>query len=367
LLKLGIYIHIPYCLTKCGYCSFFSTSYTKIELESYVKTLLAEILLFKQQFSFEADTVYFGGGTPSLLSAEQINSILDLINPLVNSEITLEANPIQITPDWVTAIAQTKINRLSLGLQSMHNDNLKALGRKHISESISDRMKLLRDYGFDNISLDLLYGLPYFTNWNIEQELEQYLALRPEHISTYLLTIEDNAPFKHWKSILPDEAATEKQYNTICATLTANGFEQYEISNFGKPGYLSKHNLHYWLGDDFLGLGAGASGFIQKQRYRKPEDIREWELSVEKRDLLFEQETETLTQQKADFIIMQLRLTRGLELKTYKERFGSDFQSDFNETVKKYIATGYLEAENGFVRLAPKARFVSNHILQEFV
>jgi oxygen-independent coproporphyrinogen-3 oxidase len=328
---------------------------------------LEEILLFKQQYNFEADTVYFGGGTPSLLSAEQINSILELIAPSEDAEITLEANPIQITQDWVKAQSKTRINRLSLGVQSMHNDNLKALGRKHTAESIPDRIKLLRDYGFNNISHDLLYGLPYFTNWSIKQELEQYLALQPEHISTYLLTIEDNAPFKHWKSILPDEAETEKQYNIICETLTDNGFVQYEISNFAKPDKQSRHNLHYWLGDDYIGLGAGASGFINKQRYRKPEDISLWELSVQKQDILFELEDETTAQQKADFIIMQLRLTRGLELKAYGERFGSDFLSDYNETVKKYVATGYLEAENGFVRLASKARFVSNQILQEFV
>jgi oxygen-independent coproporphyrinogen-3 oxidase len=249
----------------------------------------------------------------------------------------------------------------------MHNDNLKALGRKHTSESIPERMKLLREHGFDNISLDLLYGLPYFTNWSIEQELEQYLALQPEHISTYLLTVEDNVPFKHWQAILPDEAATEKQYNTICESLAANEFEQYEISNFGKPDKQSRHNLHYWLGDDYLGLGAGASGFIQKQRYRKPEDICLWELSVQKQDILFEQENETITQQKADFIIMQLRLSRGLELKAYSERFGSDFISDYNDIIDKFITEGYLEMENGFVRLAPKALFVSNQILQEFV
>jgi len=329
--------------------------------------LIKEIEYFKKAYKIEADTVYFGGGTPSLLKADQINKITDLIEPDANADITLEVNPVQITHDWVNELAQTRVNRLSLGVQSMYNDNLKALGRNHSAESIPDRIKLLRDNGYNNISLDLLYGLPYFADYRIETELERYIELKPEHISAYLLTIDDTVPFRHWKPILPNEVTTEKQYNVICNSLQSAGFEQYEISNFARPGFSSRHNLHYWLGDDYIGLGAGASGFVNKQRYKKPEDLSLWEFSVERQDILYEKESETKAQQKADFIIMQLRLTRGLELNSYKERFGTDFITDYNESIEDFIASGHLELNDGFIRLTPAARFVSNRILQEFV
>jgi oxygen-independent coproporphyrinogen-3 oxidase len=366
-LSAGIYIHIPFCLTKCGYCSFFSVPFSSSGLESYVTTLKDEIGQFKQKFGLEADTVYFGGGTPSLLAAQQINSILDLIQPPADAEITLEVNPVQVTSGWVKALKETEVNRLSLGVQSLSDENLQALGRKHTAGSITDRMKLLRDNGYDNISMDLIYGLPYFSEYRMEEELNSFLALDPEHLSTYLLTIEDNVPYSHWKKILPDDQTTQLKYETICSTLIEMGWEQYEISNFARPGKASRHNLHYWLADDYYGLGAGASGFLNNQRYKRPEDIQLWEFSVQKGDILYEKETETLTQQKADFIIMQLRLARGLELAEYKRRFGTDFITDFNDTIEQFITSGHLEHADGFIKITPGFRFVSNRIMQEFV
>ena len=365
-MKTGIYIHIPFCLTKCGYCSFFSVPYSREALDRYVETLLEEIRYFRKGFNFVADTVYFGGGTPSLLSAGQINTIVELIEPAGGAEITLETNPVQITPDWVRTLRTSPVNRLSLGVQSMFDENLVALGRKHKADSLSDRMKLLRDSEFANISLDLMYGLPWFTRYSPEDELERYLALQPEHISTYLLSIEDHVPYSHWQKILPDDVTTEKQYIAICRGLERAGFIQYELSNFSLPGRESRHNLHYWLDEDYIGLGAGASGFIRRQRYKKPEDIELWTHSVQRGDILYELESETKAQQKTDFIIMQFRLTRGLDPQAYKERFGTDFVTDYHDTLERFIASGHILPGNGFFQLAPKARFVSNHILQEF-
>lgn len=366
-LKTGVYIHIPFCLTKCGYCSFFSVPYSQKAFSNYLSYLQDEIKSFKQRFNFEADTVYLGGGTPSLLTAEQIRSILFLINPEKDAEVTLEVNPVQITQEWVKAVSETGINRLSLGIQSMHNDKLSALGRKHKAESVPERIRLLREHGFDNISLDLLYGLPYFSDMTIEQELESFLELNPEHISTYLLTIDERVEFKHWKSILPPPETCEQQYNTICEKLAQAGFEQYEISNFAIPDKQSRHNLHYWLDEDCLGIGAGASGFVNGQRYRRPDDLELWQYSVEKQDILYEKESETKAQQKADFIIMQMRLIRGLDINAYKQRFGTDFLTDYNEIIERFIASGHLKLEGNNISLTPSARFVSNHILREFV
>lgn len=366
-MKAGTYIHIPFCLTKCGYCNFFSVPYSLTSFNNYINLLLKEIESFKQAFDFEADTVYLGGGTPSLLSANQINSIIGLVQPDENAEITLEVNPVQITEDWVKVLSKTRVNRLSLGVQSMNNENLKALGRKHTAESIPEKMKLLRYHGFNNISLDMLYGLPIFANYHIEEELDNYLSLEPEHISTYLLSIDNNVPFKHWQSILPDDKSAEIQYNTICKTLREAGWNHYEISNFAQPDFESRHNLHYWLGDEYIGMGAGASGFVNKQRYHRPDDLELWQFAVEKRDNLYEKESETKAQQKADLIIMQLRLSRGLDIQEYKERFGSDFLADYHDAVEKFITSGHMEIDDGYIKLTPKARFVSNHILREFV
>jgi oxygen-independent coproporphyrinogen-3 oxidase len=366
-LKTGVYLHIPFCLSKCGYCNFFSVPYSSASLKNYYTVILKEIELFKQLYEFLPDTVYFGGGTPSLLSAEQLTSIIELLAPVPEAEITLEVNPIQVTQEWVKLLAQTKVNRLSLGLQSMDNETLRSLGRKHKAESIPDKINLCRDYGFSNLSLDLLYGYPASTNDTIKADLEKYIALKPEHISTYLLSIEKEVPLHYWKDMLPDDTELENQYNTICDVLGQSGWEQYELSNFSRRGYQSKHNLHYWMGDDYIGMGAGASGYINKTRYKRPEDLTLWQHSVERKDVTYQIETETKAQQKADFIIMQLRLTQGLDLTTYRKLFSSDFLADFTHTVERLITSGYLQLCGHNIKLTSKARFVSNHILQEFV
>lgn len=363
----AVYIHIPFCLTKCGYCSFYSVPYNKTLIENYFRNLSREIDRFKHTYNFKPDSIYFGGGTPSLLSSEQIITIINLLEPRQDAEITLEANPIQITHEWLKSISQTKVNRLSLGVQSMNNNNLQALGRKHTAESLPERIKLCREYGFNNISLDLMYGLPHSTEEQIKADIDKYLRLEPEHISTYLLSIDDNVPFKHWQADLPEDRITELQYYAICETLAQAGYEQYELSNFAKAGYQSRHNLHYWLGDSYLGLGAGAAGFIDNLRYQRPEDLQLWEQSITQGDILQNMEEETLTQQKADFIIMQLRLIRGLELRVYKTRFGSDFALDYKYVIERFTKSGHLIQDDKYIRLSDKAKFISNSIFREFV
>jgi oxygen-independent coproporphyrinogen-3 oxidase len=363
----AVYIHVPFCLTKCGYCSFYSVPYQKTIANNYFDILCKEIDLFKQTYQIKPDSIYFGGGTPSLLTSEQINTLIELLEPPANTEISLEANPVQITEEWLKAMAQTKVNRLSLGVQSMHNGTLKTLDRKHTAESMPERIKLCREFGFANLSLDLMYGLPESTSEQIKTELELFLQLESEHISTYLLNIDENVPFKHWQDKLPDDAEAEKQYNTIWDALTQAGFEHYELSNFAKPGFQSRHNLHYWLGGSFLGLGAGASGFVDNLRYHKPDDLQLWQKSVEQADIFNQTEAETSAQQKADFIIMQLRLLRGLELNEYRARFGSEFILDYQQGLERFTKSGHLHIDDRYVRLTRKALFVSNSIFREFV
>ncbi len=363
----AVYLHIPFCLTRCGYCSFFSIPYSKPQIDDYIAYLYRETELFTQTYRIAADSIYFGGGTPSLLTAGQLSLLIDKLNPLPDAEITLEVNPIQITPEWLNALTKTKVNRLSLGLQSMQNTNLKALGRKHTSESMQQRIRLCREYGYQNISLDLMYGLPGSTEQKIEYDLAEYIKLNPEHISTYLLSIEDNLPLQHWQELLPDDAISERQFAIIRNTLLQAGFEHYELSNFAKEGCHGRHNLHYWMGDDYLGVGAGASGFVHGSRYQKPENIELWKQSIDAENLIYEQDTETLIQQKADFIIMQMRLLRGLDIQEYYTRFGSDFISEYQQVVNRFTDSGHLLRKGRYIRLAEKALFISNSIFREFV
>lgn len=363
----AVYLHIPFCLTRCGYCSFYSVPYTKPQMESYYQYLCREIDHFTKTYNITPETIYFGGGTPSLLTADQITVIIDLLSPASDAEITLEANPIQLTNDWLKALSQTKVNRLSLGVQSMHDAALRALGRKHTAESMYGRIRLCREAGFDNISLDLMYGLPGSTVEQIQTDLEEYLKLNPEHISTYLLNIEDDAPFRHWKDDLPDDELAEKQYYTIREVLTQSGYEQYELSNFSKSGKHSRHNLHYWMGDSYLGLGPGASGYTNGIRYHRPDDLLIWKQSVDNGDIMLAVEAETLTQQKADFIIMQLRLMCGLDTEEYKIRFNSVFGVDYQFEIAKLIQSGYLLSDGRYFKLSDSALFISNSIFREFV
>ncbi|HOD17945.1 MAG TPA: radical SAM family heme chaperone HemW [Candidatus Cloacimonadota bacterium] len=366
-MKAGVYIHIPFCLTKCGYCNFFSLPYSRSVFAEYFSNLLREIELNKSRFNLIPETVYFGGGTPSLLSSAQINQIIEILEPEANAEITLEINPVQITEDFVQSLAQTKVNRLSLGVQTLKDENLQALGRKHTVASIPHRVQLLRDAGFDNISLDLMYGLPGSSTKDVEIDLERFLTLQPEHISTYLLTIEDDVPFRNWKEFLPTDDNSALQYATICRILEQEGYEHYELSNFCRPGKEGRHNLKYWLGEDFAGMGAGASGFLQGRRYKRPEDFKLWQSAVRKEELIYEVEKETPAQQKADFIIMQLRLMRGLDLSAYRKQFGSDFINDYQTAVSKLTSEGLLRQQNNMLKLTPPAWFISNHVFQEFV
>ncbi len=366
-LNCSVYLHIPFCLTKCGYCSFFSVPYHKADFERYYDILLREIWLVKKEYEIQAKTVYFGGGTPSLLSQEQISKILSLLNPSPSAEITLEVNPVQINNSFLSQLVKTKINRLSLGIQSMDNEVLVKLGRRHKAETLNHKLQLCREYGFDNISVDFLFGIPGISTEAVITDLQQILKLNPEHLSAYLLTLDDNSALADWQEFLPDEETASEQYYAICEEMESSGFEHYEISNFCLPGREAKHNLSYWRVQDYLGLGAGASGCLRNIRYRKLENITEWEQSVIRGDFFSDGESETMDQLKSDFIIIQFRLMRGLDLAEYKMRFGIDFSEECFKMIQKYLSTGFMEMQNGYLKLTRKAWFVSNYILQDFI
>lgn len=359
---LAVYIHIPFCLSKCHYCSFFSVPYARADLAHYTDLLRQEISAY-QAYSPDlrnADTLYFGGGTPSLLSAEQITDILTRFSYTEGAEITLEVNPIQITREILIQLKDTEINRLSIGLQSMRDEELVWLSRRHRSSQIPDKIMQIREAGYHNFSLDLMYGLPGATLEDLSYVVDRYLELKPAHISAYLLTLEDED-----SSTQEQDDLFAAEYEMICRKLIQAGYIQYEISNFALPGYESRHNLHYWQSNDYLGLGASASGFLHGKRYTNPADLGEYEANVlAGRTIPNLEEGDHLAE---DFLMMGLRLLKGIDLAYYKQRFGRDIALEKKAVIDKLTRLGLLHQENGFLRLTGEALFISNAVIGEII
>ncbi|MCD4796375.1 MAG: radical SAM family heme chaperone HemW, partial [Candidatus Cloacimonetes bacterium] len=254
-----IYIHIPFCKRKCGYCSFYSQIISKKKKNDFIIFLLEEIKLRKKHFNIQPKTIYFGGGTPSLLSAEELEKILSKFEFSDKCEITLEANPTNINEEYSGELAGTSINRISLGVQSFIDDELKLLGRLHDSKQVYRAYELLRNSGFENISFDLIFGLPNQTIADVVFSPERMIELAPEHISTYCLSLRKDVPLYKKITQIPDDETVSEFYSLIREKLISAGYEQYEISNFSKSGFESKHNLCYWSDKHYLGFGPSAA------------------------------------------------------------------------------------------------------------
>lgn len=374
---IAVYLHIPFCLRRCNYCTFYSTPYSRTGLEEYAGQLLREIRLYQSyrpELS-QADTIYFGGGTPSLLSPAQINAITALFRFSPSAEISLEINPQQITEAYLKELAVTPVNRISLGLQSMLDAELDWLSRRHRSAQTRDRIRLLKDHGYTNISLDLIYGLPGAGLDVLKYNLDRYLELEPAHISTYLLDRERLDPGRRppvyaqtETSAIPEPDEDELQarsYELIRKTLMDNGFEHYEISNFARPGLESRHNLHYWQSDDYLGLGASASGFLEQTRYTNPADLRLWAQNVDRGRIM--PDPETGVNAANDYLMMGLRLSVGISLSEYSLLFGRDLAIAKAETLEKLKRAGLIRIADARLSLSPEALFISNYVIGELL
>jgi oxygen-independent coproporphyrinogen-3 oxidase len=364
---LGLYIHIPFCLSRCGYCSFFSVPYRNSVLNEYVDYLEKEKSLYSNQLNRPLATIYFGGGTPSLLNAEQIRHILSGLNILPEAEITLEINPLQITQTYLQALKTTPINRLSIGLQSMNQEELNFLERHHKPEQIQDKIALCRQFGYNNLSLDLIYGLPNSSLQTLQGTVEKYLELKPEHISCYLLTLDADCKLAKEKNNLPNEEIQAEQYAFLCNHLEQAGYIHYEISNFALPGYTSQHNLRYWHNDDYLALGASSAGWISPIRYQNPADLNLYYQSV-KIGETFPQKEE-LSQQRIiqDYLMMGLRLKEGIGLDEFYNRFQVKLTELYGERILKLQQIGMLNLTEHNLALTEKALFVSNSVIGDLI
>lgn len=370
---LGIYIHIPFCIQKCLYCDFCSFPRADgARIEAYVDTLIRQIESWHGHCTdYTIDTVYFGGGTPTLLSLPQWAKIFDALHKhfaiLPNVEITAETNPAAADGKYLRELRRLGVNRLSMGVQSANERELRALGRVHSFSQARATFADARDAGFDNISLDVMLGIPYQTRETLTHTLSEVIALAPEHLSAYLLKIEDGTPFGRMRDTLPlpDEDTQCDLYTDTVAALADAGYARYEISNFARAGKHSRHNLRYWLGRPYLGLGLAAHSDLGGKRFAAGYDMAaylrgEWIDETQTRDI-------DLEERRAEYLMLRLRLEDGIETADYNARFGRDFYGEFDTVLTPYRRMGLLREEGGRIALTTQGMLLSNTILSDLL
>lgn len=353
---LMLYYHIPFCVSKCAYCAFYSIPNANDELkDSYTEALICQTEGIHDSQSYSVGSVYFGGGTPSVLGAERIIKVLDAarkaFNILPDAEITVEVNPCTIDVQGLSLLKSGGVNRLSIGAQSFNNDTLKLLNRAHSAEDFVNCYTNARSVGFKNISADLIFALPNETCDDFSYSLKKLIDLEPEHISVYSLGFEEGTPLFERQSLytFPDEDEEDIQYQTLCSLLPEAGYKHYEISNFAKEGFESRHNSGYWKRIPYLGFGAGAHSFFEGKRFEAKKDLYHYIENAHK-GLNYENAT-TLTSEDAEeeHIMLGLRLSEGVVIK---------------KPVPKYlIDTGLVYTDGDRVCLTEKGFRLSNYII----
>jgi oxygen-independent coproporphyrinogen III oxidase len=377
-MSLGIYVQVPFCQTKCTYCNFHTGPAARSMYAPYARAVSREIRERAQaaegaEAAFRrVDTIYLGGGTPSLLDPSDLASIIAAVRECfsgVGGEVTLEADPETITAEKAAAWSTAGINRISLGAQSFHDNELIAAGRMHRRSDIFRAVDLLRAAGFANVSLDLIAGLPHQTAASWGDSLSEVLRIRPEHISIYLLEIDEGSRLgreslaggsRYGAAAIPDDDAMATFYEQACAELAAAGYEHYEISNWALPGFRSRHNLKYWRREPYLGFGAGAHSFDGRWRWANAHDPAAYVAAIESGRLPIEQREEvTRAQALEEEMFLGLRQLEGIDL----ARIESEYQTTrLRPRISELLARGLIECEGPLVRLAPGKLTVSNEV-----
>jgi len=377
-MKLGLYLHFPFCISKCPYCDFNSYPIKEdSQISSYISALYQEIIAYSQKFTkSNIKTIYFGGGTPTILSGAQIYNILefckDKFNIDKNAEITIEANPGTLNGEKIKLLMRSGINRLSLGAQSFDNLFLKKLGRIHNAQDIIDSYLLARATGFNNINLDIMFALPGQTTENFQATLKKAVSLKPDHLSLYNLTINPGTEYyeNHKKNNLklPSEDEEFDMYDWAIKFLKKNNFEHYEIANFAQPHKRSLHNLIYWKNQPYLGIGAGAYSFIRGYRYMNYKDPEKYIKEVINNKFPIDHgEKLSLRKRMIETTILGLRTKDGVSFKEYKTRFGVTFDDIFSKQMDKLVNLGLLKKDDSKIKLTDKGIFLANTVFREFV
>lgn len=373
----GIYIHVPFCIRKCSYCDFYSLPLTqRHDLDQYTRGLTEEIARQAEGWKDrQFGTVYFGGGTPSLLHPEQVSRILDGLRQhlhlLPQPEISLEANPATLDRSGLRELKNAGINRISLGVQSFRDDELKILGRIHDAGEALQAVEDIFAAGFDNFNLDLIYGIPGQRLADWIYNLEQAVACRPQHISAYLLQLDPSVPLARRIDAGVYQVLNEDQeadmYYAALDDLAGNGFHHYEISNFARPGRECRHNLVYWQADEYLGLGPGAVSFREGRRWKNGEIMAGSDSMYQAGHHIEMLETMDHRGRFVDAMILGLRLTAGISRRQFMERFGIDFTQEYHAIIDEYVGEGLLILDHDRLCLSRRGYFLSNLVMAELL
>lgn len=358
----SLYIHVPFCKAKCRYCDFYSLAPDGNDTDLYTVRVVEEMQKWGARIVRPISTLYLGGGTPTLLGGEGIGRIITAAQRIFtirdNAEITLECNPADDLRDTLSAAKKAGVNRLSIGVQSGDNRVLSLLGRRHTASDAAKTVALARELGFLNISLDLMIGLPESSPASVAQSIDFVSSLSPEHISVYMLKIEPGTPFGLNPPVLPDEDETADQYLFTVDRLESLGYKQYEISNFCKEGFESRHNTNYWLGGEYLGVGPAAHSYVDGRRFYYPRDL---EAFMRACSIV----PDGNGGGRDEYIMLRLRLCRGIDLNEYNSRFGPD--EKLIKTAAKLQKAGLVQLGDNTIRLTKQGFLVSNAVIGEFI
>lgn len=367
------YVHIPFCTQICFYCDFSKVFIKNQPVDDYLQALKAE---FEREEIRQLRTLYIGGGTPTALSAPQLDVLLEFLTQNLDlsalEELTIEANPGDLTEDKIAVLANSPVNRVSLGVQTFDDQMLKKIGRSHQEKDIYETIGNLKKVGFDNISIDLIYALPQQTMEQVKVNVEKALGLDIPHMSLYSLILENHTVFmnrmRRGKLHLPQEDLEAEMFEYIIAELEKAGFEHYEISNFSKPGFESRHNLMYWDNAEYYGLGAGASGYVNGVRYRNRGPIQHYLKAIrEEGHARLNEEFLTRKEMMEEEMFLGLRKKSGVSKQKFTDKFGVDFDQQYGAVVTELTERGLLVPDKEIVRMTKKGLFLGDSVAEKFI
>jgi oxygen-independent coproporphyrinogen-3 oxidase len=370
---LSLYIHIPFCVKKCLYCGFYSTPYSIKGAEQYISSLQIEAAGYKHDFlNALFSTVYMGGGTPSALEPEQLDRVIGIIKDQFriagDAEFTMESNPNSITSEKLGLLLERGVNRLSLGIQSLSDEILVTLGRLHTAKQATEAFSLARRSGFNNIGVDLIYGIPGQTMTQWEESLDAVIGLKPEHLSLYSLSLDEGSQFHRMaeahRFTLPDDEIVAQMYERAVMKLRKAGFDQYELSNFSLPGFECRHNMNYWERGEYLGLGPGAWSFISGIRYANIADSAAYSkvLSCGQKAVHSQEVVATATAAR-EAVLLGIRTMKGLDIDRFERDFGKDLRSRLERNISRLEDSGLLLLRDGRLKLTDQGMLLSDEVL----
>ncbi|WKF65802.1 radical SAM family heme chaperone HemW [Streptococcus equi] len=366
------YVHIPFCTQICYYCDFSKVFIKNQPVDAYLEALIKE---FESYQINSLKTLYIGGGTPTAITAKQLDYLLSHLQQHLQldqlEEFTIEANPGDLTEDKIAVLGQSAVNRISLGVQTFNDKQLKQIGRSHTEAQIYTTIASLKEAGFQNMSIDLIYALPGQTIQQVKENVAKALALDIPHLSLYSLILEHHTVFmnkmRRGKLQLPTEDLEAEMFEYIISEMEANGFEHYEISNFTKPGFESRHNLMYWNNDEYFGCGAGASGYLNGIRYRNRVPIQHYLKAVAEGNARLSEEPLTKEEMMEEELFLGLRKKSGVSVSRFQEKFGLSFESRYGSVVRELQAQGLLVKDKDFVRMTKKGLFLGDSVAEKFI